>query len=105
MSKQDAGNAASKAYERILARVGATLAVAENRLDNAFDSGLWIQSVTFRMPTQDKPDYLAIVKGVQDDARVIAFHGTPTLIEAVDGVFQRLYNGSLKFKEDHWEGK
>lgn len=91
-------------YDRLCRRLGVNLEVLDTRLAQMDAEGVRVQSITLRMPTGDKPECLVVVRADCDAGRMVAFHSAPTAWEAFNGTLERLYNRSIKWKEDQlWQ--
>jgi len=89
---------------RLCRRVGENLLVFEARVAQLDEEGVGMVSFTVRMPTHDKPDVLVVLRGVTDAGSVVGFHGAATVWEALNGALERVYNRSMKWKEDQgWQ--
>lgn len=60
-----------------------------------------VTGLSIRAPRVQNDDFLVTVKAIDaDGAPWVAFHGSPDLLDALRGVWNRLGNGSLKWRED-----
>lgn len=60
-----------------------------------------ITGISVRAPKERGDDFLITLRGEDGaGARVVAFHGSPDLLDAVRGAVNRIMNGSLKWRED-----
>jgi hypothetical protein len=98
------GNAmmSAKLFAEQTIKAAETLIRVERSLDRLFEKEVYVEGVTIRCPTEEKPGYLAIVRAVTPAGRMVAFHREETFWEVVVGVAKRLENGSLKWAEDRY---
>lgn len=100
------GNAASRAFEAMQARAAGTLTLVDIRLEALEEEGLSFEGLSCRAPLgEDKPDWLVIGRAWRGADKLVAFHSAPTFIEAVVGFWDRVYNRSIKWSDDQWQGK
>lgn len=92
----------TKAANAVAERVGWTLMVADRRFEASADQGLEIVSLRVRCPTEEKDDYMVVVKARGESGNIIGFGGGLTFAEAVASTLERLFNGSIKWKEDEY---
>jgi hypothetical protein len=60
-----------------------------------------VVGLSIRPPAGAGGDFLLTVRGVDEaGARVVAFHGSPDLGDALRGLHNRIMNGSLKWRPD-----
>jgi hypothetical protein len=104
MGKQ--GNAASRAFEAMQARSAGTLTLVDVRIGSLEEEGFTFEGLSVRAPLgEEKPDWLVIGRGWTGEGRRVAFHSAPTFIEALVGFWERVYNRSIVWREDQWQGK
>lgn len=102
-SKKDIpGNtvASAIAVQRHLVGTGERVALFEKTLDGLFEAGVEVVGLSVRMPHEENPDYLWVVRAVKDEAKVVAFHAGETFEESLRGLLARLANKSLKWRKD-----
>lgn len=92
----------AKATEALAARQGWTLLVADRRFETLADSGLTVTDIRVRLPNDENGDYLTIIKAQGETGGVVGFGSGLTFGEALAGTLERLYNGSLRWKEDQY---
>ena len=92
------------ATDKLARRIGMNLLVLESRLSQFDEEGVAVVSFTVRLPTTEKPDVLIVLRGATDEGAVVGFHGAATVWEALNGALERVYNRSMKWKEDQgWQ--
>lgn len=89
-------------YARAMVRLAEAIVDFERQADRLAETDLFIQSMTIRLPSYDRAEYLLVLRGTTPDGAVVAFHNAPTLWETIEGTVNRLKNGSLKWKEDQY---
>ncbi len=102
-NKQDIpGNtvASALAVQRHLVGTGERVALFEKTLDGLFEDGIDVVGLSVKMPHQENPDYLWVVRAVAGDERKVAFHAGETFEESLRGLLSRLANRSLKWRRD-----
>jgi hypothetical protein len=107
MTKKDSevpGNAmaSQQAYTRQLVRQAELLLRWEGIVNRLEDEEVWVDGLSIRMPTYDRPDTFVTVRAHTPTGKIVAFHGAPTLYEAVAGVVARVENRTLKWREDQY---
>jgi hypothetical protein len=93
----------SRAVDAMLERAGGSLLVFEKRMESLAEEGIVLTGFSVRLPSEDKPDVFVVIRAATDTAKLVGFHGAPTLIEAIPGALERLYNRSIKWREDNYE--
>jgi hypothetical protein len=98
------GNSMASAanYARAMVRLAESITDFERQADRLSEEDLLLTSMTVRLPGYDRTDYLLVLRGTTPQGPVVAFHNAPTLWETMEGVVNRLKNGSLKWKEDQY---
>lgn len=104
--KEVPGNAlvSTLAYQRGLLRVAEQLVRVEHLLDALDEENVEVRSVTFRVPQEQGGDFLVTVRAFVEGKAMVAFHGSDSFAEAARGVFARLENRSVKWKDDQYAG-
>ncbi len=103
MNNQEArARRAEHALDSAIKEAGITLYQAEARLASADADGLTVKGVTIRVPKDHGEDYLVTFRARVDGTDCVAFHGAMSFAEAVTGALRRLYNRSLKWREDEY---
>lgn len=99
------GNAAGShaAYVRALVRVAEALLDFEQTAERLFEEDVHIRGMSIRMPDDDRPEYMAVVRVYEGGVKKVGFHNAPSFSEVVVGVVNRLKNRSMKFKDDEYE--
>jgi len=90
------------AYLRQMVRVAETLQDFERVSDGLWEEDVYISGISVRFPTDDRPEYLVVVRVDGAGGRLVGFHDAPTFLEALVGVVNRLKNRSMQFKEDKY---
>ncbi len=88
-----------RAYEMIGRRV--------QRLGDFFTEGavasVELRGLSVRPPTEDNAEFLLVIRAYDDaGAPVVGFHSGLSLGEALAGLYERLDNASLRWKEDEY---
>lgn len=90
------------AIERHYMRQGKALEDMRLSLANLAQEGLYVYQLQLRWPTKGKPNHMLILKALQADGPVIAFHGDYGWVSALLGVAQRLRAGDLDWHQDDY---
>lgn len=62
-----------------------------------------ITGLSVKAPQGEGGDFLITVRGLDEaGARVVSFHGSPDLLDALRGLQNRVANGSLRWRADDW---
>lgn len=88
--------------ERILARTGLSVHKATYRMEVMLEEGIEITAIKFRATAGPTGEWLAIVTARTENNGVVAFHSGTSFAECLEGVCNRIVNGSLKWKEDEY---
>lgn len=91
------------AYLKQMVRQAETLVAFESVSDALWEEEVYISGISIRFPTDDRSEYLAVVRVDGPSGRQVGFHDAPTFLEVLVGVTNRLKNRSMKFKEDKYE--
>jgi hypothetical protein len=98
-----ANQKAERAADQWMRAIGATAAVLDERMVGLEEDTLAVTGINFRAPSVEKPDWLVVVKAVGPaGTKMVAFGGGSTFAEAMKSTLERLYNRSLKWREDQW---
>lgn len=93
------------AAQRFFEDVGVTLALVEDRLQKLDDEDIIVTHINCKRPDAYRTDWLIVVKAETGQGRVVGFGGGSTLADALRGTLKRLYNRSMKWREDRpWTG-
>lgn len=93
------------AAQKFFEDVGVTLALAEDRLQTLDDDDFIVTHINCKRPDAYQTDWLIVVKAETPDGRVVGFGGGSELADALRSTLKRLYNRSMKFREDRpWNG-
>lgn len=74
----------------------------QNQFEQAEDPEIRLVSIRLKAPDFPQGSWLAVVKGATETANLVAFHKADDLVDTIKGVFNRLANGSLTWKEDNY---
>lgn len=91
------------AYVRSLVRGAEELLDFERTLDQLFEEDCHVLGFSVKVPTDDRPEYMAVVRVIVGGERKVGFHNAFTLGDLVVGVARRLKNRSFKWKDDEYE--
>lgn len=94
---------ADKTLEDLARRIGITLLNFERRIEQLDEEGVQLRRLSIRLPTEEKPDYLITIGAVGETSDIVAFHGGVSLAEALRGALERIYNRSLKWRDDEYK--
>ncbi len=95
--------ASQAAYVRQLVNWAETVLTAERVFDKLFDEGVYVRGMSIRLPNDESPEYLMVVRLDGEGGKRVGFHSADTLLSLVVGTLRRLRSGSIKFKEDEYD--
>lgn len=87
---------------RLLERTGHRVHMAMLAMINYEEQGLKIVRITFKAPGDVNGEWLGIITAQSENGGVVAFHSGDGFVSTVEGLLNRLNNGSLKWKEDEY---
>lgn len=90
------------AYEKALIRFAEKINLYEATLEHLFDDDIIITGMTIRHPLDTGEDYLVTLRAVIAGEAKVAFHDGASLLEALEGLVNRMRNKSLKWKADKY---
>ena len=96
---------AERAFGQLAERAGTVLITADRHLDTLLDKGVDVTAMRIKMPVEEGNDYFVIVQARVEGVASVGFHGSDTFAEAVVGALNRLYNGSISWREDEYADK
>lgn len=98
------GNAMGSAalHQRMLMASGRKLQQLEHSLENVMDEGVRINRITFKCGGDVRGSWLAIVTAVTAEGPIVTFHSAEGIVSTIEGLSNKLRNGSLKWKEDEY---
>lgn len=65
--------------------------------------GMQVTGMGIRMPREERGEFLVTIRALDSEgAPFVAFHGASDLGEALTGLWNRLQNGTLRWKPDEW---
>lgn len=88
--------------ERILSKTGFALHSTDHRLDSMIDEGIVIKQISLKASAGPRGEWLAVVTADTENGSIVAFHSSEGFTTVVEGVCNRLINGSLKWREDQY---
>lgn len=95
------GNVASAAIvEREMLKLANALYVFDGRFSRESLDDIALRGLKFVAPPRSDGEWLAVVTAWQGSEAVVAFHRDSSFVQCVQGVCNRLNNGSLRWKED-----
>ena len=94
--------ASQAALDRAVADAGVGLFRVEHLFDGLWDDGCVIKSVRISCPGSGRGDYLAVVTADVQGVPSVGFNSADTFRECLLGLFNRLENRTLKWKEDQY---
>ncbi len=97
--------ASAQAYQRQLVKASEALMSLEDTLSWYEDEEKWVYSIRVSMPSEDRDEYLGVIKASGVEGDQIAFHQGGTYLETLVGVAQRLKNRTLKWRDDEYGNK
>lgn len=89
-----------KTAENIRSRVGEAVLTLDDYVTDPRDTEAYIKEVRLRIRFDDEGDVQGIVKREGENGKEIAFHNGDSLAQTLQGLANRMRNGSLKFRED-----
>lgn len=93
-----------RAYQNAMMLLGAKVTEFDSLFDALWDKGVYIRSLRFKLPTEDDPRYLVVIKADTEQGSVVGFHGDDGFAATLQGTLNRLRNGSIKWKVDEYGG-
>lgn len=91
-------------FDRMLGKLGASLYTFDGRFSRDNMGGIALKAIRFKAPHAPTGEWLAVVTAWQDQVEVVAFHKDASFVECVQGLMNRLNNGSLNWKVDEYAG-
>ncbi len=103
--KEQPGNVVGSraAYVRSLVRSAETLIDFEHTVEQLFEDDVYVHGLSIKLPDDDRPEYLAVVRVSIGGTKKVGFHNALTFGDVVVGVVARLKNRSFKWKDDEYE--
>lgn len=100
-----AGNSVGShaAYVRSLVRGAENLLSFEDTIERMFEEEIFVLGFSVKLPNDDRPEYLAVVRISVGGEKKVGFHNALTLGDLVIGVANRLRNRSFQWKDDEYE--
>lgn len=92
----------TRALKTMAEAIGMAMIIADKRMETLEEEGLNVLSVRVRRNQDEDGGYLAVVTAEGETGRVVGFHGAATYAEASRGILEKLYNRSLKWREDKY---
>jgi len=109
MSKRDVRNevegnamASVEAVQRMMLKLAQKVLQTDGMLQRLYEGEVDVVSIKFIAPNMDKGEWMAVVSGTVNGTPVVAFHGGTEFHECLEGVLNRLQNGSMAWKADKY---
>lgn len=98
------GNARGSALaaQQVVLGIGEKLVLAEKVIDSAWDAGIYVRSLSVRLPDDESSEYRLVIRALVEGEACVAFHNGATLSDVIVGLLNRLQNRSLKFRRDEY---
>lgn len=98
------GNAMASAasVQRAMLKVANPLYIFEARFEVRDALEFHLKAIRFKAPEHPGGEWLGIVTMLNSDGDMIGFHRGDSLTDVVKGLFNRLNNGNMKWKEDEY---
>lgn len=88
--------------ERILQKTGYVVHQSGYRMEAMEEEGIEITRISFKARGGPSGEWLAVVTAATENGSVVAFYSADSYPAAVEGVANKLMNGSFKWKEDQY---
>lgn len=88
--------------ERILVKAGVSLHKAAYRLEELEDEGVAIKAIRFVARGGATGEWLGVITCETENGAVVAFHSGDGFVNVVEGLCNKVVNGSLKWREDEY---
>jgi len=90
------------AYQRAMLRFAEKVNQHEALIDRMFSDDMIVTGATVRYPMDEGDEYLIVMRARNMGSPVVCFHGAATLLEAWEGLLNRLQNKSIMWKADKY---
>lgn len=88
--------------QRILTKAGHAVHAASYRMETLEDEGVSVLRIAFKARGGPSGEWLAVIGAATHEGAKVAFHSADSFHGCVEGVCNRLMNGSLKWKDDEY---
>lgn len=88
--------------DRWLTNIGMTLVNFEERRERLEEESVFLKGFSVKLDGVDEGDVFIVLRADTEDGARVAFGSGPTLAEALRSTLERLYNRTLKWKEDQY---
>ena len=105
MKKVDVpGNAMESqlAFQRSCLRFAGKMYRFEHLVDEWSSDDIWLKSLSVRVPMHEGGEYLITMRTTKHGSEEVAFHAGSSLWETLEGMINRMSNGSLRWKSDEY---
>ena len=98
------GNALATAAmtERLLSKTGHAVHAASYRMEVMDTDGIRISRISVRAKNGPAGEWFAVVNADTVEGAIVAFHTADSFHGCIEGLCNRLMNGSFKWKEDEY---
>lgn len=93
------------AFDRMLWSDGMKLNEWDRQIERYVENDQFIRNMTVKAPDMLKSEWMIIIRMENHEGHFVAFQGGATFREAFIGIYNRLANGSIVWKEDKYAGR
>ena len=99
------GNSVGEAatLQRELVRKMSAIMMVDQVMRDQAEAGVYISGIRFRAPTDERPEWLAVVSMENEDGYWVGFHNGATFEECLSGLITRLRGGLMKWLPDSYK--
>ena len=94
--------ATAASVERVMMKTARSLYMTDQRVSDDLPNRVNLRQLRIKAPAQIGGEWFAVVTAYLEDAPVVAFHSGSSFVSTIEGVCNRINNGSLKWKDDEY---